>query len=229
MKRIVIVLAFAASLLIPGLASGQNHYQSHVHVGVHGGVALSQMTFSPSVKQKMLNDFTFGFAARYAEERHVGLMGEINVTRRGWSEKFEDSPLQYSRTLTYLEMPIMTHIFFGPRSFKFFFNLGPQFCYMISNAIDSNFDYANPSSVENFPQEYRMTEQMSMEIKNRFDYGICASFGMEPIIGRRNSFTLEARYYFGLGNIYGAAKKDTFSASRGMAITVTLGYMFRLK
>lgn len=229
MKRIVIALAFIATLLIPGSVFGQNHYVSHVHVGVHGGVALSRMSFSPSVKQKMLNDFTFGVAARYAEERHVGLMGEINVTRRGWNEKFEDSPLQYSRTLTYLEMPIMTHIFFGPRSFKFFFNLGPQFCYMISSAIDSNFDYANPSAVENFPQEYRMTEQMSMEIKNRFDYGICASFGMEPIIGKRNSFTLEARYYFGLGNIYGAAKKDTFSASRGMAITVTLGYMFRLK
>ena len=119
--------------------------------------------------------------------------------------------------------------FFGPRNFKFFFNLGPQFCYMLSSAIDSNFDYANPTSVEGFPTDNRMTEQMTMKIKNKFDYGICASFGLEPIIGRRNSFTLEARYYFGLGNIYGAAKKDTFSSSRGMAITVTLGYLFRLK
>ncbi|MDE6809334.1 MAG: PorT family protein [Muribaculaceae bacterium] len=229
MRHIAFALVLVISIFLPGKLSAQTHYESHVHVGVHGGMAMSRITFTPAVKQKMLNDFTFGVAARYAEERHVGLMGEINVTRRGWCENFEESPLQYSRTMTYLEMPIMTHIFFGPRNFKFFFNLGPQFCYMLSSAIDSNFDYANPTSVEGFPTDNRMTEQMTMKIKNKFDYGICASFGLEPIIGRRNSFTLEARYYFGLGNIYGAAKKDTFSSSRGMAITVTLGYLFRLK
>lgn len=229
MKYFVAILISVLAFFAPHKAFPQSHYISHVHVGLHGGMAMSRTTFSPSVKQKMLNDYTFGIAARYAEERHVGLMGEINLTRRGWCENFEGTPLKYSRALTYLELPIMTHIFFGPRNFQFFFNLGPQICYMISSSINSNFDYKNPLKVEGFPSSRRMTEQMSMEIKNRFDYGICASFGLEPLIGRRNSISLEARYYFGLGNIFGAAKKDVFSASRGMAITVTLGYYFRLK
>jgi hypothetical protein len=52
---------------------------------------------------------------------------------------------------------------------------------------------------------------------------------MELITKKRHSITLEARYYYGLGNIYPSSKKDTFSASRGSSIQLTLGYLFRLK
>jgi hypothetical protein len=68
-----------------------------------------------------------------------------------------------------------------------------------------------------------------MDISNRLDYGITAGAGIEFIVRKRHSVTLEARYYYGLGNIYPSSKKDTFSASRGSSIQVTLGYLFRLK
>ncbi len=211
------------------LAVAQTHYESHVHVGFHAGRSMSQISFTPSVKQKMYQGITMGVSARYAEERHVGLLGELNITTRGWQEKFEESPLEYSRKLTYIEVPVMTHIFFGGRNLKGFVNLGPQICYMIGNSISSNFDYMNPHEVPDFPTENRMTEQLSMEIKNKFDYGICAGLGVEGIIRRRHCLKLEGRLYYGLGNIFSAKKKDVFSASRGMCITITLGYMFRLK
>lgn len=227
MKKSYLVILLYILNVLPALA--QKHYESHIHVGVHGGASLSTMSFSPSIKQTMLQDITGGVAIRYAEERYVGLLGEINLTRRGWKEKFEESPLDYSRIMTYIEIPVMTHIFFGGRNFKGFVNLGPQVGYMIGSTIESNFDYNNPASVPDFPQGYRMTEQLSMEIKNKFDYGICAGIGAEGIIKRRHSIMIEGRMYYGLGNVFGATKRDTFSASRGIAITVTLGYMFRLK
>ena len=177
----------------------------------------------------MLNGITAGMAFRFAEERHVGLMLELNVTQRGWQEDFEDSPLTYSRKMTYLELPMMTHIFFGSRKVKGFFNLGPQLCYMLGSSIDSNFDYTNPGLSPDFPSGYRSVEQMAMEIKNKFDYGILVGAGLETIIKRKHSVMLEARMYYGLGNIFSSSKKDVFSASRGMNITVTLGYMFRVK
>ncbi len=74
-----------------------------------------------------------------------------------------------------------------------------------------------------------MTEQMATPIKNKFDYGIAGGAGVEFYISPRNSITLEGRYYFGLGNIFPAAKADTFSASRNTSIEITLGYNFRLK
>ena len=226
MKRIALVLL---ALIAVVSISAQKHYVPHVHVGFHAGMGMSQMSFSPSVEQKMLNGITAGMAFRFAEERHVGLMVELNVTQRGWQEDFEDSPLTYSRKMTYLELPMMTHIFFGSRKVKGFFNLGPQLCYMLGSSIDSNFDYTNPGLSPDFPSGYRSVEQMAMEIKNKFDYGILVGAGLETIIKRKHSVMLEARMYYGLGNIFSSSKKDVFSASRGMNITVTLGYMFRVK
>lgn len=223
-----ILLLFAA-LTAAVAANAQTHYVPHVWVGGHAGATLSEMSFSPSVKQSMVQGVTAGVSFKYAEERHVGLLAELNISQRGWKEDFEDSPFKYTRRLTYIELPVMTHIFFGSQKFKGFFNLGPVVGYMVGDNISADFDYAHPDQVAGFPLTNRSTEQMSMEIKNKFDYGITAGFGGEFIVKRRHAISLEARYYFGLGNIYPSSKKDTFSASRGTSILITLGYSFRIK
>ena len=226
MRRIVLLLTVFLGIVT---ANAQTHYIPHVWVGGHAGMTMSEMSFSPSVRQSMVQGMTAGLAFRYAEERHVGLIAEFNISQRGWKEDFEGAPFSYSRHLTYMEIPVLTHIFFGSPKFKGFFNLGPVVGYMIGDNIKSDFDYAHPDQVPGFPLSNRSTEQMAMEIKNKFDYGITAGAGCEFVVKRRHAFTLEARYYFGLGNIYPSSKKDTFSASRGTSIMVTLGYMFRLK
>lgn len=226
MRRILFFFTILTSFLA---VKAQTHYVPHVWVGGHAGVTLSEMSFSPSVKQSMVQGVTAGLSFRYAEERHVGLIAELNISQRGWKEDFEEHPFSYSRRLTYIELPVLTHIFFGSRKVKGFFNLGPVVGYMISDDISSDFDYAHPDRVPGFPLSNRSTEQMSMEVKNKFDYGITAGAGCEFIIKHRHAISLEARYYFGLGNIYPSSKKDTFSASRGTSILITLGYSFRLK
>lgn len=226
-KRILVPLLLLLTLL-PQRVSAQRHYIPHVHVGVHGGMSLSNQSFYPSIKESMLNGMQFGVSFRYAEERHVGLLVELNVEQRGWKENFEEDPFSFQRRLTYVELPIMTHIFFGSRTVKGFFNLGPELGYMISDNATADFPYMELPSVPDFPSN-RNYEQMQMEISNRFDYGITAGAGVEFVIRRRHSITLEGRYYYGLGNIFPSAKKDTFSASRGSSIQITLGYLFRLK
>lgn len=226
MRRIILLLT---AILAITATNAQTHYIPHVWVGGHAGITMSEMSFSPSVKQAMTQGVTAGLSFKYAEERHVGLITELNICQRGWKEDFEEHPFSYSRTLTYVELPILTHIFFGSQKFKGFFNLGPVVGYMIGDNISSDFDYAHPDQVTGFPLTNRSTEQMSMDVKNKFDYGITAGAGCEFIIKRRHAISLEARYYFGLGNIYPSSKKDTFSASRGTSILVTLGYGFRIK
>ena len=66
-------------------------------------------------------------------------------------------------------------------------------------------------------------------MKNKFDYGILAGVGVELILKKKHSIMLEGRYYYGLGNIFPAKKKDEFSASRNTTIEISLGYMFRVK
>lgn len=225
MKKFLLLLLCAVGLV----AAAQTHYVPHVSVGAHAGMTLSQMDWSPSVKQKMVSGMAAGVAFKYAEERHVGLLAELNISQRGWQEDFEGAPFSYKRQLTYLELPVMTHIFFGSRTVKGFINLGPEVGIMLSDKITADFDYLNPKDVPGFPIVNRSYEQMAMDIKNKFDYGITAGAGVEFVIKRRHSITLEGRYYYGLGNIYGSRKKDAFSASRGQSILITLGYMFRLK
>lgn len=207
----------------------QTHYVSHVWIGAQGGMTMSQVTFSPSVRESFVNGFTGGVSFRYAEERHVGIQAELNVTQRGWKEDFEEHPFAYQRQLTYVEVPVMTHIFFGSRKVKCFFNLGPVLSYMIGENITADFDYNNPLVVPDFPVANRSIEQLSMAVKNKFDYGITGGVGVEFVVKKRHCLSLEGRYYFGLGNIYPASKKDVFGASRNTSISVTLGYKLRIK
>ena len=224
--RSVIAMVILLAAALPSQA--QKHYREHLWVGVHGGLSMSRQSFSPSIDQKMHSRFTGGVTFRYAEEKIFGLIGELNITQRGWQENFKDNPeLSYKRNLTYISLPIMTHIYFGSRRFKGFVNLGPEISYMLSDGTSANFDYSDPTAAE-IPAT-RVTRQMTMDIKNKFDYGITAGIGVEFYLRPRHSLVLEARYYFGLGNIFPSTKADYFSASRASAIQVTLGYNFRLR
>lgn len=227
-KAFCVFAAVAFLLLASQEVSAQRSYNPEFYIGARGGATLSQTSFTPSVRQGWLPGMTFGVSARYTEEKYFGLIAEVNVTQRGWKEDYDGLDFNYERTLTYVQVPVMTHIYFG-RRFKGFVNLGPYVSYLISSSINSNFDWRNPAAVEGFPMRNRPTEQLSMEIENKMDYGIVGGLGMELTVARRHSLILEGRYYFGIGNIFHAAKKDVFSASRGSSIEVAVSYMFRMK
>lgn len=228
MKGIKITLITLAIAATAAPVMAEDHYVPHISVGFHGGMDVSRVTFSPSILQKWQPGTTFGISARYAEEKLVGIVAEVNYTQRGWKEDFEESPLDYSRTLHYFTVPVMTHVYFGPPRCKCFFNLGPEFGFMTGQETSANFDIHNPYGDENWPTDPRNIVQLTKEVKNRFDYGICAGVGCEYWVRPRHSIYIELRYYYGLGNIFPSTKADTFGASRNMTLGATLGYNFRL-
>lgn len=231
MNRIRILTAAIAILAATFTASAQREYDPHLWIGARAGMTLSRMEFSPPVGQSLLPGKTFGFSIRYIEEKVFGLVGELVITQRGWREDFDENyrdKFHYDRSLTYIELPVMTHIYFGGRKVKGFFNAGPSVAYLIGDKIKADFDYRHPEEVEGFPYRYRRTEQLSMDIANKFDYGIQAGAGAEMFFGR-HSLYIEGRYYYGLGSIFPSHKSDTFTASRGTSIIVSLGYYFRVK
>lgn len=220
--------AVAAILLIPASASAQTHYHSNVALGGKAGVTMSRIFFNPGVEQKMPMGITFGGMFRYIEEDHFGLIAEVNFLQRGWEENFEDAPYRYKRLLSYVQIPVLAHIYFGRRG-RFFFNAGPEFGIYLGSKTSANFDPAQMASLPDFPNVNRMNTQMTLDVQNKFDYGISAGLGAEFNINRRNSLCLEARFYYGLGNIFKSARTDPFKASNSMTIMATLGYWFRVK
>lgn len=226
MRRLTIIIALLAGLFCTG-ASAQRYYSPDFSVGVKGGATFSQMQFVPSVRQNMTPGFAGGIMVRYTEEKLFGLVGEINVTQRGWAEDFRGAPFSYSRHLTYLQIPLLTQIRFGWKRVKLFVNLGPEAGWMLGNNIKADFDYRNTAAVSGFPTD-RHAEQLDMKVDNRFDYGIAGGLGVEFFVAKRHSLLLEGRFYYGIGNIFSAGRTSTFSASRGMSVEVTLGYFFRV-
>lgn len=220
------MLAALAFSFIP--AGAQTHYKPHISVGGKAGLSIARLDLSPSVPQSWLLASTGAVTFRYQEEKLFGLVAELGWSQRGWKENFEEAPLKYQRTFTYLILPVMTQINFGTPRFKCFINLGPQIGYMISEKITANFDYNNLGSVTQWPERQRRTEQLGMPINTKFNYGIAGGLGFEFYLAPKHSIAVEARYYFGLGNVFRAKKSDVFSASRCTGIEVTLGYSFRL-
>lgn len=172
--------------------------------------------------------YTGGFTFRYTEENHFGLIAEVNIVQRGWAEKFEKLPYSYQRVLNYVEVPVMSHIYFGRRG-KFFINAGPEVAYYLGDHIKSNFDYNDVSGLEGFNDKHRRTEQLTMKVSQKLDFGIVAGLGGEFSLNRRNSLALEARVYYGIGNVMPSGRQDTFSLSNQLSFAVTAGYWFRIK
>ena len=223
-------LALLLTILLPSLlAMSQTHYEGTIAVGGKAGASLSRVNFNPTVQQVFLPGVTAGVMFRYIEERNFGIVAELNLTQRGWKENFEESDYNYNHRFTYLELPIMTHIFFGNQRVKGFFNLGPEINVMLGDGIKSNFTYTDAENMEYFINDTRHIEQMTMNVHNKLDYGICAGAGMEVNLNPKHSLLLEGRFYYGLTDVFPNHKTDMFSSSNSMSITVTLGYFYRLK
>ncbi|MDE6481018.1 MAG: PorT family protein [Muribaculaceae bacterium] len=226
MKRFAIFLLVMFSALASLRA--QTHFDSRVDIGAHGGVTFSTVTFKPTITSKFGMGYTGGVTFRYSEENHFGLIAEVNLVQRGWAEKFEDLPYNYQRTLNYVEVPIMSHIYFGSRG-KFFINAGPEVAYYLGDHINSNFDYHNTQDLPGFHDKNRRDEQLTMKVSQKLDFGIVAGLGGEFNINRKNSVALEARLYYGIGNVMPSGRQDTFSLSNQLSVAVTAGYWFRIK
>ena len=222
-------ITLALFVLVVITATAQTHYEGSISVGGKAGATLSRVNFNPSVQQVMQPGMTAGVMFRYIEEKNFGLIAELNMTQRGWKENFEESNYNYSHRFTYIELPIMTHIFFGNQRVKGFFNLGPELNVMIGNGISSDFDYQNAADLDYFIQDTRHIEQMTLDISNKFDYGICAGAGMEINLNPKHSLLIEGRFYYGLTDVFPNHKTDIFSSSNSMTINLTLGYFYRLK
>lgn len=224
MKKHILMMLLAMLSVAPGI--GQTHYEAQMSLGVHGGVNLSQVMFSPSIRQKFLPGANAGISFRYTEEKHFGFIIEANFEQRGWAENFDEAPFSYSRTINYVQIPFMSHIYFGRRH-KFFINLGPSVSFKTGDSVKSNFDYSNVGSVPDFP--VHTSQQYGYPTKGAVDFGISGGLGGELGITRRHSIYLEARYYFGIANVLPAGRTDHFKSSNPMALSISLGYWFRMK
>ncbi|MDD6516415.1 MAG: porin family protein [Prevotella sp.] len=240
-KRLKTLSAFVL-MMLPYVAQAQiGQHRNTLSVGVNGGYNLTTIRFTPKVVQSMKGGINGGLTVRYTVEKYfstiASVQAEINYSQLGWKEKIQDSndqPVinavtglaeQYERTINYVQIPFMAHLAWGRenRGVNFFVNAGPQFGIYINESTKSNFEWANRNTTD---RANTIVAQDTMSVENKFDYGITAGAGIEWAIPKVGRFTLEGRYYYGLGNIYGDSKRDYFASSNFGTIIIKLGYLF---
>ena len=226
MKKILLA-ALACLFTLPMMAQlGEERH--NFSIGINTGMNMTKVDLSPRVKQKSHNGMSFGVTARYMSEKYFkmmcGIQAEINYTQRGWKENIEDGTENtYSRTMNYVEVPLLAHLAFGKdaldKGMKFFVNMGPQVAYFISEKekMSDNWD---PSHRPN-----GVNQQYGKMVENKFDYGILGGMGLE-LSTKVGHFLLEGRYYYGLSDFWGSSKKDEFGRSGHSYMGVKLTYLF---
>ena len=184
---------------------------SENYVGISFGVNNSMVMFTPSVDQEMLFLGTSsGIAYRWITEKHAGLQIELKYSQRGWKEL---SGL-YTRRINYIEIPFLTHVYFG-NTHRLFFNFGPKFSFLLNEQVLKN-DTLNSTS-----------EQHIKKVYHPFEYGGALGFGYDLHTRNAGVFEIEARGYYGLSNIFADSKSDYFSTSNYLNISLNLAWYFQ--
>lgn len=212
MRKYILLLGL---ILLSGVVVAQRYYyEPEYTVGARAGATASFVSFSPNVSHTMLYGAQAGVAFRYISDRFFGIQVETNFTQRGWREKTDD--YHYARTLNYIEIPFLSHIYFQKDFFRWFFNLGPSISFRVSDstATDITDEQLAPRHTDDF--------------KTIFDYGIAVGTGFEFQTRRAGIYQLEARYSFGLGDMFPNSTADTYRRSSNQNISLCLGILFNL-
>jgi hypothetical protein len=194
-------------------------------IGFNGGAVMSTQDFNPKVATKFKQGMTGGVTLRYTSEKYFSmvcaLQAEINYTQLGWGEDFEDVDASYERTLNYVQIPFFARLGWGKeqRGGMFYFLAGPTIGFFLNESTKTYGDVTQLSGHQ---------EQHDMPVEKKFDYGITAGLGFE-LNTKVGHFGIDARYYYGLADIYGNSKKDTFGRSANSGIMAKLTYLIDIK
>lgn len=227
----VILILLTLMILSAGVAKSQNiiNFNTEKYVGFKGGYTLSKMSLYPLTDPysdiqpiiENIGGYNYGVVFRVLSERHFGLQTEINYVEKGWTEATRDG-VDYSRDLSYIEVPIFTHVNLGNGTTRFIMNIGPSVSYLISDS--DNVEYADSIAVGD--RDGLNMPYYGATADNNIDFGFIAGGGFE-FNTKAGSFILEARYSLSLLNIFA---EDTFyfNSSMNNQMQFSLTYLMNI-
>lgn len=219
--RLSSTLCVIVCLFVFGNAHAQNTFRREWAAGLSGIYTLSSAGFSPKVQQSLLGGYGAGLTMRWYTEPYLGLQVEVNMKQQGWKEDFKElgnpeyDNLHFQRRMNYVELPFLTHIYFGSDRVHFFVNLGPQVGLLLNEKTSDDLNGAEPQ---------RINVQHTKPADKRIEWGICGGPGLEFRTGIGH-FLLEGRYYYALSDFYNTRREDDFAKASSQVIFIKLSYL----
>ena len=194
--------------------------RSEIYVGAYGGVTASTVFFSPKVGGmsdllKVPIGFDGGLVFRYGGHKCCALQVELAYAQRGWREYSATAGYDYTRTLHYIQLPLLAHIHFGSEHFRGFFNLGPEIGYCL---LEQEKGIRQTASVYQYNP-----------INHPFDWGVAGGLGFYGKARRVGVFQLEIRVQYSFGSLYNNSRAEHFAASNMLTAGINLAYMWQVK
>ncbi len=251
-SKLRVLLPLCLFLLLSLSARAQvGEYRNDLAIGVNGGYLMNRISFQPDIPQSIMGGLTGGLSIRYTCEKYFSsicaIAAEINYSQMGWKEQILDLDNQpvinqdtgvaeeYSRRITYIQVPLLARLGWGRerKGFQAFVQIGPQLGFYLNESTNCNFDIDHPNTSDRASKlsgpSIGGTVYSNMyhkPVEKKFDYGITGGAGLEFSHPKIGHILMEARYYFGLGNIYGNSKQDYFGKSNHGTIIIKMSYLF---
>ena len=192
------------------------------YIGFHGGVSASSVIFTPRVNnmspitKACVLGGNGGLVFRYAGHKYCALQTELNYVHRGWAEK-NDSIGKYSRSLHYIEIPLLMHLNFGSEKARWIFNLGPQIGYCIKDEGNHG-ELVNGEAAEQYGP-----------LKSRFDWGLLVGTGFYIQSKNAGLYQLEIRFDYSFGGIFSTKATDHFDMASPIDLSINLAWLMPIK
>lgn len=239
LKRITICLIAFLGWSSTAYSQVRSRFEEEISVGVQGGMALSQVRF-------MHNDITYannlgdlgyrkgadvGVAVRFIAQKHFGLQLEASYIQGGWYERWNDYTVvneqqfiggTIEREIDYLSIPLLAHIYFG-NTHRLFFNFGSKMgLLMKTGETKTNLTAGQQQAIlTNNWNDPRLNEDIE---ENNVDFGLCVGAGYEIRLSKL-SILAEARWNYGLKDVFEHDRSAVFQRSNNQMFTFTLGVM----
>jgi hypothetical protein len=213
LKRIL----FSVVLLVVLLNLGaQDQFKPSTYFGITAGFNISRVSFTPTIKQKLLTSSSVGLVLRHMSEPHIGLQLELNYGGKGWIENL-DSIGTYKRNLQVISIPMLAVFIAGSKTVRFPFTLGPYVSYLKDEK----------ESIAVADTQYYRTYYLK-SLPSNWEFGFTIGLGIE-LYTKIGVFGIKASYSHSLTNLFPLnASQFYFNASRSQVLFAGLTYYIKL-
>lgn len=221
-SRSVSLLIAVLLSVVPAIAQPRLD-EPEMYVGAYGGATASTVFFSPSVPGmsdllKVPIGWNAGLMFRYGGHKVCAVQVEAGYVQRGWREYSATGGYDYTRTLHYIQVPVLAHIHFGGEHAQGFVNIGPDIAYCIQSG------QVQESGVKQTTSTYQYRA-----IDHPFDWGVCGGIGFYGKHRRVGVFQLEVRVHYSFGSLYNNSRVEHFANSNTLTASLNLAYLWQVR
>jgi len=213
-----IILVVSTILVSSAVAYGQSlpyldDTRSNVRhqLGVRGGLNFTKVRFNPTVEQNYTQGILFGVAYGFMSTKAAGVVVELLYAQYGWDEKFDDESQHYQRTMSYIEMPILSNFIIGRRKGHLKFNFGPRFAYLLNESEETNIQGSDT------PYYY------GRPIEDNIELGLTFGAGYSRVLSA-GEIEFDIRYSMTFSNMFETPDDLELLYSQNVGISVSLVY-----